>query len=68
MLGVSDINLVTSVQLCEGLEKIGKDAFRGCTNLRAVMIPSSVTVIDKDAFDNTTQLTTTKLWGWRYNY
>ena len=59
---------LTTVQLCEGLEKIGKGAFRGCTNLQAVLIPSYVTVIDKDAFDSSTQLKTAKLRGWRYNY
>jgi len=49
-------------------EEQTKGAFRGCRNLSAVLIPSSVTVIDKNAFDRSTQLKTVKLRGGLYNY
>jgi hypothetical protein len=52
---------LTTVQLCEGLEKIGTGAFRGCLNLCGILIPLSVKVIDKDALDSCMQLKTVEL-------
>ena len=33
-----------------GLQRIGKDAFDGCSSLATITIPSSVTSIGEDAF------------------
>ncbi len=54
---------LTSVQLCEGLEKIGMGAFHVCTNLCAILIPLSIKVIDKDALNSCMHLKTVKLHG-----
>jgi hypothetical protein len=45
------------VELPEGLEEIGEDAFRDCTSLNAIMIPTSVKAINMMAFNNCSRLT-----------
>ena len=45
-----------SVTIPEGVTKIGKSAFSGCTSLVAVSIPGSVTEICKGAFFDCTSL------------
>ncbi len=42
------------IELYEGLEKINAQAFYGCLSLRKIIIPSSVTYIDKLAFEPST--------------
>jgi hypothetical protein len=63
LLALKNCSELTTWQLCEGLEKIGAGAFRGCTNLHAFSIPLSVEVIDKDALDSCKQLKTVELHG-----
>lgn len=48
---------MTSVELSNGLTKIGDCAFYNCTNLTNVVFPSSVTNIGYDAFYNCTKVT-----------
>ena len=43
---------ITSVNLPDGLTRIGDHAFEGCTGLSSVTIPSSVISIGFDAFQN----------------
>jgi hypothetical protein len=38
------------VRLCNGLRRIGNEAFHGCTSLRSITIPSSVVAIGVEAF------------------
>ena len=45
-----------AIELHEGLETIGQYAFRGCTHLNDVYIPTTVTTIKNNAFRNCTQL------------
>ena len=47
---------LVEVQLIEGLQIIGRGAFRGCTALRSVMIPSTVTELDYGAFGECSSL------------
>ena len=47
---------LTSVELPDTLETIGKDAFRNCTALRGIEIPESVTRIGVEAFYGCTAL------------
>jgi hypothetical protein len=54
---------LTTVQLHEGLEEIGRGAFCGCTNLRAILILPSISVIDRGAFGSFTKLETVELRG-----
>lgn len=42
-----------SIYIPEGVETIKKGAFYHCDNLKEVVIPSTVTVIEKNAFDKT---------------
>ncbi len=48
-------NNLKEIQLCEGLQKIGGDAFHG-TNLKKVRIPGSVTEIHPSSFDLSTEI------------
>jgi len=57
----SDCEELLEVQLCEGLTKIGQDAFRRCTSLRHIKIPSSVKVIKMGAFNDCHNLETVEL-------
>jgi hypothetical protein len=50
-----------TVVLGEGLEEIGKMAFRECASLRDIMIPNSVRVIQEEAFNWSMDLTTVNL-------
>ena len=43
---------VTSVIFNDGLQKIGKCAFSGCTSLESINLPSTVTEIGDSAFHN----------------
>ena len=43
---------ITSVQIPDSVEEIGKGAFHGCYELRSVVIPNSVTKIGDEAFDH----------------
>ncbi|KAL3762363.1 hypothetical protein ACHAWU_003868 [Discostella pseudostelligera] len=49
-LTFSHRNDLVEVELCDGLEKIIDNAFRCCSLLERITIPSSVKVIGKDAF------------------
>jgi len=57
----SDCEDLLQVQLCEGLTKIGQDAFRRCTSLRHIKIPSSVKMIKRGAFNGCHNLETVEL-------
>ena len=46
-----------NVILCEGITKIGAEAFHFCTTLTSVKLPSTLKVIGKACFYQTTQLT-----------
>ena len=48
---------VTSVTIPEGVIRIGRGAFAGCTGLTSVTIPDSVTSIGDEAFDGYKKLT-----------
>jgi len=59
-----------SVTIPEGITKIKKFAFQGCTGLTSVIIPESVTTIEDGAFEDCTGLTSvtipagvTKVWA-----
>jgi hypothetical protein len=56
-----DCTRLVEVQLHEGLRSIGARAFRNCTSLPLIHIPSSVTKIDYDAFDSCTGLVDVEL-------
>ena len=49
---------ISNVVLSEGLTKIGRCAFSGCTNLSSVRIPSTVTLVAAYAFHKCTSLHT----------
>jgi hypothetical protein len=52
-------NLLTDIQLSNGLQIIGKEAFAKCNNLQKIFIPASVVNIDFSAFyycDNFTEI------------
>lgn len=44
---------LTTVELSEGLEVIDDRMFGGCTSLTTITIPSTVTIIEGDAFNST---------------
>ena len=48
---------LTKVELSEGVTKIGKMAFRNCTELREIKLPTSITSIVNNAFTGCTNLT-----------
>lgn len=48
---------ITSVTIEFGYEKIGNQAFSGCSNLKTITIPSTVTEIAANAFDGCKKLT-----------
>ena len=43
-------DIITNVVIGEGIEQIGEQLFRGCTNLSQVTLPQSLLVIGKNAF------------------
>lgn len=43
---------INSLEILEGVKKIGKGAFSECSNLKKIIIPSSVIEIDPQAFYN----------------
>ncbi len=47
---------IKSLEVEEGVQSIGENAFYGCTNLATVKIASSVTFIDETAFEGTAWL------------
>ena len=47
---------LTSVIIPEGYERIGNNAFEGCTSLETVYIPTTVTEIGNEAFSNCSKL------------
>ena len=51
-----DLNAILSVEIQEGIEGIGDDAFADCVNLRSVSIPDSVKRIGKEAFSGCVNL------------
>ena len=55
-----DKNL-TSVIVTDGVTKIGKHAFSGCTNLESITIPNSVKLIGSIAFHGCKNLTSITL-------
>ena len=56
---VEGINIenIRSVTIYDGINNIGKDAFRGFTSLEGIDIPASVVSIGSGAFNNCTSLT-----------
>lgn len=56
-----DDTVVQKVTLPQGMQRVDKDAFRGCMMLTAVVIPDSVTVIEEYAFSRCTSLTKVNL-------
>lgn len=48
---------LTSVNISEGVKRIGSYAFSGCSNLASISIPESVTSIEYGTFNNCTSLT-----------
>ncbi|MFN9959261.1 MAG: leucine-rich repeat domain-containing protein, partial [bacterium] len=52
---------LTSMELPEGLEEIGEEAFRGCESLHAIIIPPFVKKIPAKAFYSCSQLTSMEL-------
>ncbi len=52
---------LAAVTLPDGLQSIGEEAFRGCSELTAIDIPASVTSIGEDAFYDCTSLTAVTL-------
>ncbi len=53
----SSILAFTELKYFTSLEKIGGDAFAGCTSLTSITIPNSVTEIGDNAFNSCTSLT-----------
>lgn len=49
------------VDVCDGTQKIEKNAFSGCANLKTISIPDSVTEIDDEAFYGCTSLESVNL-------
>ena len=47
---------VLSIEMHEGITKIGDQAFLGCSSITSVKIPESVIIIGDDAFNNCTDL------------
>ena len=47
---------IESIQIPDNIERIGKNAFTGCSNLKAVDLGNSVKIIDANAFSNCTEL------------
>ena len=43
-------DIITNVVIGEGIEQIGEQLFRGCTNLSQVTLPQSLLIIGKNAF------------------
>ncbi|MBO7458103.1 MAG: leucine-rich repeat domain-containing protein [Paludibacteraceae bacterium] len=54
---------IQSVVIENGVTSIGKNAFRGCTNLTSVSLPNTVTSIGASAFMNCSALTSINLPG-----
>lgn len=52
---------ITAVDIPEGVEEIGTDAFWNCTKLERVNLPDSITRIEKNAFANCRSLKEIKL-------
>ena len=46
----SDRDFIEIVNVAEGITTIDKQAFKGCTNLKKVILPDSLTTIDDEAF------------------
>ena len=44
---------IKSLIVLEGVEKIGRNAFNGCTNLEEISLPNSLTCVGFGAFDDT---------------
>lgn len=54
--GNGSIESFGELALFTGLERIGDQAFANCTNLKSIVIPDAVTVIDDKAFYNCMEL------------
>ncbi len=50
-----------NVELCVGLERIGRGAFRRCTSLEWINVPCTVRWINSHAFDRCSQLVNVEL-------
>ena len=48
---------ITKIEIPEGVTEIGKDAFRGCSQLTEVTLPSTITSIGENAFADCPNLT-----------
>lgn len=60
-LGGAYSDRLQSVELPEGVVRIGEKAFSGCTQLSMVKIPQSVLIIDSGAFSGCVNITSIKL-------
>ena len=52
---------VTSVKIAEGVKEIGESAFRGCSSLTTLSLPSTITTIGAGAFGQCTGLTSLEI-------
>lgn len=48
----SEVSVLEKIELPEGLEEIGQNAFAGCFKLRQIQIPDSVRILGEFAFDS----------------
>lgn len=71
--GFENCTSLVSVEIPDGVEYIGDEAFKGCTNLKSIKIPESVKKIDWGAFYNCESLTSitipasvTEIYGWTF--
>ena len=54
---------MTQIDELKSIGMVGEAAFKGLTNLKKVILPNTIEVIDRDAFANCTALTSIKLGG-----
>jgi len=60
-IGAFDKSIITSIQLSEGLQEIGQNAFSECKCLKEIIVPNSVSTIANNAFSECENLSYVKL-------
>lgn len=63
VIGFADCEKLESVQIGEGITRIGDSAFRSCGMLESVQLPESVTEIGNSAFEDNQKLAAVNLPG-----